>query len=111
MHQHILSLAIATVSGIALCWWLEELIRIREAEGCTSGPAFGNANEPVAFLYKYNGILHHFLSTIQQEDPDLIAENDDVKANYSLFCSFCKTAKGRARAAGLDSSVQNMMNR
>ncbi len=88
VHQHILSLAIVTVSSIALRWWLEELIRIREEEGFTSSPAFGNANGSVAFLYKYDGILHRFLSTIQQEDPDLIAENNDVKANYSVFRSF-----------------------
>jgi hypothetical protein len=111
VHQHILSLASVTVSGIALRWWLEELIRIREAEDCTSGPTFGNANGSVTFLYEYNGILHHFLSTIQQEDPDLITENNDVKANYSFFHSFCKTAEGRAQAARLDSSVQNVMNR
>ncbi len=98
VHQHILSLASVTVSGIAHQWWLEELIRIREAEGCTSSPAFGNANGSVAFLYEYKGILHHFLSTTQQENPDLIAENKDVKANYnySFFHSFCKTAEGRA---------------
>jgi hypothetical protein len=111
VHQHILSLARVTVSGIALRWWLEELIRIREAEGCTSGPAFGNANGSVSFLYEYNSILHHFLSRIQQEDPDIIAENNDVKANYSFFRSFRKTAEGRARAARLNSSVQNTMNR
>ena len=61
VHQHILSLASVTVSGIALRWWLEELLRMREAEGCTSGPAFGDANGFIAFLYKFNRILHHFL--------------------------------------------------
>ena len=51
VHQHILSLARVTVSGIALRWWLEELLRMREAEGCTSGPAFGDVKGSFAFLY------------------------------------------------------------
>jgi hypothetical protein len=72
---------------------------------------FGDSNGAVAFLFEYNGILHHFLGIIQQEHSDLIAENDDVRINYSFFRSFQKTAKGQARAAGLDSSMQNAMNR
>ena len=31
--------------------------------------------------------------------------------NYSLFCSFRKTAQGRAREAGLGMDVQSAMNR
>jgi hypothetical protein len=40
MRQHMLALASSTRSGIALRWWIEELIKIREEEGCTHGPAF-----------------------------------------------------------------------
>jgi hypothetical protein len=110
-RQHMLALASSTRSGIALCWWIEELIKIREEESCTHGPAFGDSNGAVAFLFKYDGILHHFLGIVQQEHPDLIAENDDVRINYSFFRLFRKTTEGQARAAGLDSSVQNAMNR
>ncbi len=87
-RQHMLSLASSTRSGIALRWWIEELIKIREEEGCTHGPAFGDSNGAVAFLFEYDGILHHFLGIVQQEHPDLIAENDDVRINYSFFRLF-----------------------
>ena len=48
---------------------------------------------------------------LQAERPDLLAPMDDVEGNYSFFRSFRRTAEGRARAAGLDGSVQDAMNR
>ena len=45
------------------------------------------------------------------ESNDLILETDDVVKNYRFFRSFRKSAEGRARAAGLDSDMQNAMNR
>ena len=39
---HLMFLASTTTSGIELRWWIETLIRIREEEGCITGPAFGH---------------------------------------------------------------------
>ncbi len=111
VHHHMVFLASVTMSGTNLRWWLEKLIEVCENEGCVSGLAFGQANRAVVVMYEYNGILHHFLETVQQEYPEVIAENDNIGAYYSFFRSFQKTAEGIARAAGLDSSVQNAMNR
>jgi hypothetical protein len=47
--------------------------------------AFSYANGSVATLHKYDGILHHFLQLVQQENPELIAEDNDVQGNYSFF--------------------------
>ncbi len=76
-----------------------------------SGPLFGGADGSVALMREYNEILHYFLKTIQKEHPELIAESDDVQVNYGLSCTFCRTAEGRARAANLDTGIQNEMNR
>ncbi len=76
-----------------------------------SEPAFGYSDGSIAAMLEYNSILYHFLALIQQEDSNLITENDDVKAHYSLFCSLQKTAEGRAWAAHLNSDMQNAMNR
>ena len=111
VHHHTIALASNTMSGITLRWWLEKLIEIRTDEGCFRGPAFGYADGSVTSLHENDGILHHFLHMIQQEDSDLISEDEDVQANYSFFQTFWKTSEARARAAGLDSSVQNAMNR
>jgi hypothetical protein len=62
-------------------------------------------------MREYDEILHHFLEQIQNKDPNLISETDDIQTNYGLSRTFWKTAKGRARAANLDSGVQNAMNR
>ena len=48
---------------------------------------------------------------IQKENPNLIADPDDIQTNYGFSHTFQKTAEGRAQAANLDSEVQNAMNR
>ena len=87
------------------------MIEVRAKEGYYRGPAFGHADGSVASLHEYDGILHHFLMMIQQENHELISEEDDVQSNYSLFRTFRKTAEARARATGLDASILNAMNR
>jgi hypothetical protein len=110
VHHHMLSLASTTMSGITLRWGLEKLIQVWQEEGCVHGSAFGYANGSIAALHEYNGILHHFLEMIQCENPELIAADDDVQANYGFFRTFRKMTEAKARAAGLDSNVQTAMN-
>jgi hypothetical protein len=43
------------------------------------------------------------LGRIQKEHLNLISKTDDIQANYGLSRMFRRTAKGRARAANLDS--------
>jgi hypothetical protein len=108
---HLMALASTTSSGIELRWWIEMLNKVREEEGCVLGPAFGNADGSVALMREYDEIIHYFLETNQRENPDLIAESDDIQSNYGLSRTFCRTTEGRARAANLDTGVQNAMNR
>ncbi len=108
---HLMALASTTSSGIELRWWIETLIKVREEEGCVSGPAFGHRDGSVALMREYDEILHYFLETIQRECPELISKSDDVHANYGFSRTFRRTAEGRARAANLDTGVQNAMNR
>ena len=112
VREHLVAVASESKSGINVRWWLEKLIQVRASENCTSGPAFGNAQGEVDKQRDYNEILRHFLS-ILRDDPNcnLIMQDDDIYRNYSFFCTFRKTAEGRARAAGLDSDIQNAMNR
>jgi hypothetical protein len=98
-------------SGIELRWWLEQLLRAFEAEGCKRGPAFGHRDGTVASMSKYNDLLHFFLRKVQEGFPDLILPDDNIKLNYNFSRTFRRTAEGRARAAQLDSSIQNAMNR
>jgi hypothetical protein len=101
---HLMSLASTTSSGIELRWWLEKLIHVRE-EACISGPAFGHKDGLVALIREYNKILQYFLEIIQQEDPGLISETDNVQANYSISCTFQRTAEGRACSPNLYNRV------
>jgi hypothetical protein len=97
---------------IKLRWWLEQLIRIRKEEGCKAGPAFGSKDRAVGFVSEYDGLLHFFLRKVQTSYPECSLPSDDVDANYGFYRTFRRTAvEGRARAANLDSGVQNAMNR
>jgi len=106
---HLMSLASSTTSGVELRWWIETLIRIREEEGCITGPAFGHKDGSVALMREYNGNLQHFLERIQNEHIHLISETDDIQANYGLSQTFWRTAEGRARAANLDRVVSKTL--
>ncbi len=111
MRHHLIALASCTSLGIELRWWLEELLRVQEEEGCSSGPAFGHRDGSVALMSEYNNLLHVFLRRVQDECPELILPYDNIEVNYHFSRTFQRTAEGRARAAQLDSSVQNAMNR
>jgi hypothetical protein len=91
-----MSLASTTTLGIELRWWIETLIRIREEEGCITGPAFGHKDGSVALMREYDDILYHFLERIQNKNPNLISETDDIQVNYGLLRTFWRMAKGRA---------------
>lgn len=111
IRQHMICVASNTISGIETRWWVEKLIAVREREGWCEGPAFGHKDGSVMSLRELDGLLHYFLERIQTEDETLIAGVDCVSDNYGFFRSFRKTAEGRARAANLESDVQNSMNR
>jgi hypothetical protein len=110
-RHHLIALANETSSGIRLRWWLEQLLHIREEEGCRTGPAFGNSNRSVGLMSNYDYMLHFFLRKVQDAHPNLILPTDDVEANYGFSRTFRRTAEGRARGANLDSRVQNAINR
>jgi hypothetical protein len=109
--HHLIALASWTTLDIELRWWLEELLRVQEAEGCKRGPAFGHKDGSVALMSEYDNLLHFFLRKVQNENPELILHSDNIKANYSFLPTFRRTAEGKARGAQLDSSVQKAMNR
>ena len=111
IREHMVPVASKTMSGMEVRWWLEKLIEVRQEEGCTSGPAFGQMNGSLASMTAYDDILHYFLKKVQSERNDLILDSDDIVKHYRFFRSFRKSAEGRARAAGLDSDMQNAMNR
>ena len=111
IRQHMICVANTTVSGIETRWWLEKLLEVREQEGRVEGPCFGHRDNSVMSLRELDGTLHYFLEKVQKEDSSLIAPHDNVMENYGFFRTFRKTAEGRARAANLESDVQNAMNR
>ena len=111
VREHLVPVASESMSGLQPRWWIERLIEVWEREGCISGPVFGNADGSVAMMSAYDDVLHQFLKEIKAERNDLILDTDDVVKNYRFFRSMRKSAKERARAAGLDSDMQNTMNR
>jgi hypothetical protein len=110
-RKHRIALESTKMSGLKVRWWLDQLMLVREQEGCRTGPAFGDQRGRVALMSEYDDMLHTLLQKIQSEEPELIAPSNDVERNYSFFRSFRRTATRRARGEGLDASVQDAMNR
>ncbi len=111
VRHHMICAASKTISNIDTRWWIEKLLEVRQEEGWVEGPAFGHRDNSVMSLRELDGMLHFFLERIQKEDQSLIAAHDNVFESYGFFRTFRKTAEGRARAANLESDVQNAMNR
>ena len=88
-----MAVASETKSGVEVRWWLEQLIRVREEEGHTHGPAFGNADGSLCFLSDFDVILHDLLKGVQQEPDSFLDKDYDVEANYSFFRTFRKSAE------------------
>jgi hypothetical protein len=90
---HLMALASTTSSGIELRWWIETLIKIREEEGCVSGPAFGGADGVVALMREYDEILHYFLETIQKNIPNSLQNQTTYKRIVVYHAHFVKPLK------------------
>jgi hypothetical protein len=80
-------------------------------EGCRSGPAFGHQDGSVALMLEHDDRLHFFLRRVRDKYPELILADNNIEVNYCFSRTFRRTAEGRARAAKLDVSAQNKMNR
>jgi hypothetical protein len=62
-------------------------------------------------MLENDNLLHFFLRRVRDKYPELILADNNIKVNYCFSRTFRCTAEGRARAAQLDVSVQNAMNR
>ena len=58
---------------------MEKPTKVRQEEGCFTGPGFGHKNKSVALMREYAEMLRSFFMTIQQEDSDLIKATYDVQ--------------------------------
>ena len=89
-EQHLVAIASNTQSGLEPRWWIEELIKTREEEHCTHGPAFGTSTTKASHGGEYDILLHQFMEAVQKESPDLISATDDVRVNYSFSDPFAR---------------------
>ncbi len=87
-RHHLIALASQTKSGIELRCWLEKLLKVREAEGCRRGPAFGHKDGSVALMLEYDNLLHFCLRKVQDNNTELILLFDNFKANLIFLRTF-----------------------
>ena len=111
-----MSLASTSRSGIELRWWLEKLIKVRHSKGSHTGFAFAAKGRVDIATADMNSMFVHYLERVQQEPPapdtnPLISEDDNVLKLYGFDCTLRKTTETRAKAAGLGTDVENVMNR
>ena len=99
VREYMIAIASDTLSGLNPRKWIERLIKIRELEGFTHGPAFGNPDGSLASQVEYTGVLIYFLEKIQAEKDSEIPPEEDLRANYSMDRTWRKSAMERARIA------------
>jgi hypothetical protein len=107
---HQIGLANVTRSGIKVRWWIEELVRVCQAEGRRSGPAFAYPSGQLASSAEYNAMFLKYLVEIQSS-TDLIEDKIDVIESFGTSRTLRKTAEARASRAGLPPGIQDKMNR
>jgi hypothetical protein len=87
-HYHMLLMtSVTTKSGLKICFWLEQLVIMRE-QGRFHGPAFCDEDGEVVQMSAYEEIFYDILHEIQDQKPDLIGPDVDVEQVYGFYRSF-----------------------
>ena len=85
-------------------------MRVCQAEGRRSGPAFAYPSGQLASSAEYNAMFLKYLVEIQSS-TDLIEDKIDVIESFGTSRTLRKTAEARAARAGLPPGIQDKMNR
>ena len=92
------------------------MIKVRHSKGSHTGFAFAAKGRVDIATADMNSMFVHYLEQVQKEPPapdtnPLISEDDNVLKLYGFDCTLRKTTETRAKAAGLGTDVENVMNR
>ena len=109
----LLPLASLTDGGLQIRRWVEALVTILIAEGKhqSIGPALCDKNGFVLNRWFINLILHQYLSRIQSQQPNLIAEALVIEDKYNIHRSFRRGATTQARERKVPEPVIDTNNR
>jgi len=101
-----------TQSGFEVRKWVDRLVAMIVLESRTSGPAFCSSSGNVIRSQDMENGFHSQLELVQEQRPDLINQNLDVRENYSsIFRSLRRGSTSRTSELAVPDNVVNLHNR
>ena len=110
-REHQVVLPPETDSGIRPREALEDLVRVRRAQGRVKGPAFCGMNGRVVKSSVYEMIILDALAGVQARRPDLIDSDANVYEEYGINRSFRRGSTTRARIVNVSGPDIDVINR
>lgn len=108
---HLVLLASTTRSGLEPRAWIEALVRVRESEGRTQGPAFCDHDGNKEKTSVYNDVISEALLRVQARRGDLIPDGVEVLEEYGLSRSFRRGSTTQAGNQGVSAEDIEAVNR
>jgi hypothetical protein len=115
-EQNVLRILVCTTaSGIPIGKWVDQLVKILEAEGrnvvAKPGPAFCDECGFVLTTSQMNEWFHDELIKVQDAHSELIQNEVDVTETYNIYRSLRRGATSRASELNYSETMINLNNR
>jgi len=108
---HIMLSVSVTKSGFDVRKWAERIVNILRSENKNSGPAFCHAAGKAIKSSELDTEFHNQLEVIQDQRPDLIKPNINIREMYSVFRSLRRGCTSRTGELNVPDNVVNLHNR
>jgi len=110
-RYHLIPVVSVTASGLRPRYWLEQLVKVRECQGFTSGPAFCDENGRCVKSKVYQTVFHDLLEDVKFQNPELFTVDSDIREDYGISRSMRRGSATRATEAGVSATVIDLINR
>ena len=100
-----------TASGFQIRKWLERIVTILNQENKMEGPAFCYKDGSVIKSPDIDNEFHSLLERIQENRPDLIKPNVNIRESYAIFRSLRRGCTTRTAELNIPDHVVDLHNR
>lgn len=114
-REHTIPCINTTKSGINVRYTLERLLKLKETQGLTDGPAISDIKGLLLPTRDLDIRMHELLSEIFEEDrtlfPPSVSEVEDIPDAYKCFRTLRRTSLTRALEEDVDDNDINIVNK
>ena len=110
-RYHLMPVVSTTASGLRPRYWLELLVKVREEQGFTAGPAFCDEKGRCVKAKAYQTVFHDLLEEVKFRAPELFTVDSDIREDYGISRSMRRGSATRATEAGASAPLMDLINR